>query len=416
MLDIAIQDFLEERKSLWLKKKIKNNTSEADKQLFEQQAANDFSLAVWLPNAAKRAWQLSLASHPSTFSHPSVKTSPVIALADHRADGFLRSGNVQAEPDVFGNAAALDVYTFLSLPLADKQTVLSHLEQGTEQIRTQFTLPDTPFAEIEQGLLAIKTDEHASVTTSGNVKQVYFPIGGSDYHLLSVLTPSNLMYKLKQRINEMRFSDKSKISREKRKKNLAHDEDYSEVFGLSVIGFGGTKPRNISVLNKQNKGAAYLLSSMPPTLVKKNIIPPKHNFFVNSLWLKKYEKDLLKFHQLLAMDKRKNKDTRNRRDHIIERIIDQIIERLWQIRRLDAGWSDAEKYQQLPGYQKIWLDQQYLQTRAENDDWLEDVKKDFVRWFYNSYESTVKNKPLGLDSNQAPYFKDMIDKHKEALL
>ena len=83
------------------------------------------------------------------------------------------------------------------------------------------------------------------------------------YHLLSVLSPSNLMFKLKERIN-LRFSDEAKTAREARKNNKYHQDGYSEVFNISVIGFGGTKPQNISVLNNQNGGTSYLLLSVPP--------------------------------------------------------------------------------------------------------------------------------------------------------
>jgi CRISPR-associated protein Csy1 len=70
-----------------------------------------------VPDAAKRVTQLSMVSHPSKFSHPSAKTSSVIAKVEQSNDGYLRSGNVDYSLDVFGNAAAMDVFKFLSLPL-----------------------------------------------------------------------------------------------------------------------------------------------------------------------------------------------------------------------------------------------------------------------------------------------------------
>ena len=81
MLDPAIQDFLNERKEIWLKKKIEIKTTDEEKTEFEQQASEEFSLAIWLPNAAKRAKQLSLVSHPAQLSHPSAKTTTIIAIA-----------------------------------------------------------------------------------------------------------------------------------------------------------------------------------------------------------------------------------------------------------------------------------------------------------------------------------------------
>jgi len=85
---------------------------------------------TWLPNAAKRAGQMSLSTHPCTFSHPSARknkngyVTPVMANADSFADGYLRSGNVVVEIDALGNAAVLDVYKFLTLEMEDHKKLL----------------------------------------------------------------------------------------------------------------------------------------------------------------------------------------------------------------------------------------------------------------------------------------------------
>jgi CRISPR-associated protein Csy1 len=63
---------------------------------------------------------------------------------------------------------------------------------------------------------------------------------------------------------------KDKQSQEKEKAEQAVKDkkelkgDLNSILNLTKIGYGGTKPQNISVLNNQNGGIAYLLSSMPP--------------------------------------------------------------------------------------------------------------------------------------------------------
>jgi len=406
MFDSAIQGFLNDRKEAWLKKKIKSNSSEEEKANLEQQANEEFSLAVWLPSAAKRAKQLFLVSHPGKFTHPSAKISSVIASATQAADGFLRTGNVQAELDVFGNAAAMDVYKFLSLELSDGKSILSHLELATPEIEQQLTIPTVSFNEIAQGLLAIKQDDDSIVKTSGKVKQVYFPVDES-YHLLSVLTPSSLMYKLKERINTMRFSDEAKEAREAKKKNHDHANALSEIYGLSVIGFGGTKPQNISVLNSQNHGQSYLLSSAPPVLQARTVQPPRKNFFVDNLWLKAFADDFQQLHQLLQGD-RNNIHIRNKRDWMIRNIVFQATDRMWLVRQIDAGWSGSDHYQNLSHAQKIWLDQQYDEQRDENLEWLESIKSDMTRWFINAYRKIIGDQALDLGDEQMPHIKSVI--------
>lgn len=407
MLDPAIQDFLNERKEIWLKKKIKTTTTDEEKIDFEQQASEEFSLATWLPGAAKRAKQLSLVSHPCKFSNPSAKTTPIIAVAPTSPDGFLRTGNVDVGLDVLGNAAALDVYKFLTLTLADGHTILDHLEKKTTIIKEQLAVASSPFSDIEQGLLAIKQPADSLQKTSGNVKQVYFPVDKGGYHLLSILTPSSVVYKLKERINNMRFSEEAKEAREAKRQNRGHEKSLSEVYNLTVIGFGGTKPQNISVLNSQNGGAAYLLASMPPEFTGRTIQPPRTNFFSNSLWIKAFTDDFQKFHNQLIAEAN-NVHIRKRRDRLIRSIIFQVADQLWRIRHLDAGWSKSDNYQQLPQHQKIWLDQQYVDDRDEDLLWFDSVQKDLSRWFINTYSKIMDNKALAMGDDQLDHIKTMI--------
>jgi CRISPR-associated protein Csy1 len=126
---------LNERKELWLKDRIKKAENENVIAELQQQANDKFSLNEWLPDAAKRVTQLSMVSHPSKFSHPSAKTSSVIAKVEQSNDGYLRSGNVDYSLDVFGNAAAMDVFKFLSLPLNEKFTVLDGFEQQDQALK-----------------------------------------------------------------------------------------------------------------------------------------------------------------------------------------------------------------------------------------------------------------------------------------
>ncbi len=416
MIDPAIQNFLSERKESWLKKKTDSKTTAEQERQLTQEANELFMLATWLPDAAKRAKQLSLVSHPAKFSHPSAKTSSIIAIAEKNADGFVRSGNTTEQLDVFGNAAAMDVYKFLSLTLEDGQTVLHHLEQQTSAIQQQFTLPSASYTELAASLLTIKSTDTDKAVTSDIVKQVYFPVSENSYHLLSVLTPSSLMFTLKQRINVLRFSDEAKAAREAKKNNQHYDGELAEIYSLTVIGFGGTKPQNISVLNSQNYGTAYLLESLPPILKKRGINPPKNNFFSNSLRLKDFQEDFDRLHKQLSSDAN-NIHVRNKRDWLIKNIIYQVADKLWQIRFLDAGWSTSDNYQNLPSQQKIWLDQHYKETRQQQTDWQDDIKTALARWLSNSYKTTQGDKALSIDDDRyKPHFIRLIDECEAALL
>ncbi|MGZ5027700.1 MAG: type I-F CRISPR-associated protein Csy1, partial [Methylobacter sp.] len=338
MLDPAIENFLSERKAARLKKNLKSDSSDEEKQNIELEAADFFLLDNWLPDAAKRAGWLSMLTHPGKFTHPSAKSNAIIANAEPKHDGFLRTGNANADLDVLGNAAALDVYKFLSLTLTDGQTVLAHLEQSSTAIQAQFKLSTQSFDELQQGLLAIKQASDTA-KTSEKIKQVYFPVDNG-YHLLSILTPSGLMFKLKERINILRFSDQAKQAREDRRHLVHNEQGFAELYNLAVIGFGGTKPQNISVLNSQNGGTVYLLPSLPPQLEIRAIQPPKTSFFKDSLYYKHYQDSFKALHRLFTVN-HNTIDIRDGRDYWIESIAEQVIEKVWQIRQLDAGWSET---------------------------------------------------------------------------
>jgi len=389
--------FLEERKAAWLKAKLKPSLSDEEKALLQHEANEKFALANWLPDAAKRAGQLSMVSHPGKFSHPSAKTSSVIAQSRTANDGYLRSGNIGYPLDVFGNAAAMDVYKFLSLCMDDGKTVLDHLEADSAAIQASFTIPTASYESLKQGLIQIKQLDDTK-KTDHLVKQVYFPVA-DNYHLLSLLTPSGLLSEVKKRIDSIRFSEQTKQAKECRKKNDYHPTGYDDVFGLTVTAFGGTQPQNISVLNSQNAGRAYLLASIPPAIKQRQTRLPTTSFFRNCLREKQFNDAFQSLDKLIRSDV----NTIHVRDgikNILKYIVDQILQRAFRVRAYCVGWSSAEHYQSLPLAQRIWLDDVYLDRRENEADWLEDIVAGFARWILDAYDHLFKDSPIRLSDHE----------------
>lgn len=154
-----IKEFLTERKNAKIKEKIKQNTDESEKQKILEELEEQFAPHNWLPDAARRAAQLTIASHPSKFSHPDAKTSSIIAKNAKENDGYLRSGNIDYELDVFGNAAALDVYKFLSFKMSDGDSILNHLERDSAEIRKEFLAFNVNFEELKENFLVMKNEK-----------------------------------------------------------------------------------------------------------------------------------------------------------------------------------------------------------------------------------------------------------------
>lgn len=415
-----IEEFLLERKNTKIKEKVKANFSEEEKQEVLDDLETQFSFFVWILDAGKRASQLTIASHPSKFSHPDAKTSSIIAKNNKKNDGYLRSGNVDYELDVFGNAAALDVYKFLTLKTEDGKTILEHLELNSNEVQEALNIPNENYETLRQQFLAIKQSDN-SVKTDRLVKQIYFPVEENSYHLLSILTPSGLITEVKKKIDGILFSKKSKEAREYRKNNEHYEGGFDDLFDLTILGYGGTKPQNISVLNSQNGGRSYLLPSLPPKIEKRKINLPNQDFFANVLQIKNFRNDFLKLAKLIK-DSRNNKEIRSYRQEIIDEIIEKVLGFVFAIRQdFKQGWSNEEKYQNLPLAQKIWLDDFNEEKRNEESDWIDEVSSDFARWIIKTYENLNKKSFEMLADGEFSYLRnemieDIKQKSREAIL
>lgn len=401
-----ISEFFVDRKAAWLKAKLKPSLDTEEQALLLQEAEDKFSMATWLPDAAKRATQLSMVSHPGKFSHPSAKTSSIIAKNHRTKDGYLRTGNVDYELDVFGNAAAMDVYKFLSLQMDNGQTILKHLEEDSEAIKATLKIPTASYESLKLGFTSVKQLDNSS-KTDHLVKQVYFPLESS-YHLLSVLTPSGLLTLLKNRIDSIRFSDETKEAKECRKKNAHYASGYDDLFDLTVTAYGGTQPQNVSVLNSKNAGRAYLLASTPPTFNQRQIRLPTHDFFKNSLRPSQFNESFQTLHNLIIAPVN-NVHIREGISNTLKYIIDQVLQRAFRIRAADAGWSNTEYYQSLPLVQCIWLDDVHILQRENEDDWVNDITRSFARWLLQAYEYSCKDSHVKLSDHELREIRILVD-------
>ncbi|GHW98312.1 CRISPR-associated protein Csy1 [Vibrio cholerae] len=419
VLDPVIAAFFAERKEAWLKKNISAAMSDAEVLEKQQECEQNFLLDNWLPDAAKRAGQIAVASHPCTFSHPSARknkngyVSSIIAKNKPRIDGFLRSGNVSVEPDALGNAAALDVYKFLSLEMSDQRSLLVHIEQESELARQLLDIPSCEYQALRDGFLKMVDSDQASVSSS-KIKQVYFPIADGEYHLLSLLTHSGHLFELRKRLDALRFGDAVKEARECKKTNHFHPAGYQEIFGLTTIGFGGTKPQNISVLNNQNAGKAHLLASIPPELTPRDIRLPKTDFFKESFNAWQAKEVLESLHRLFQTDYN-NINLRDGRDYRIQQYVDLVIEKMWQVRLFLEAYS-GELSSALPLEQKIWLYPEFAEQRQQEDEWLDKIIRHIARGLINHYSrSKVITNPVTLADQELLAIEEVVASNKENL-
>ncbi|SMF44330.1 type I-F CRISPR-associated protein Csy1 [Pseudobacteriovorax antillogorgiicola] len=393
----AIESFFEKRKEERLKKKSKEEVEE------------EFDLNNWLPSAAARAKQIALSSHPCTFSHPSAKassagrTTAIIAESSKRDDGFVRTGNLDVSLDALGNAAALDVHSFLNLQMGDGRSLLTHIEDRSEIAKDLLKIPSASFDNLRNGFLEMKSISSDIAITNSKIKQVYFPVDNS-YHLLSVLRPSPILYEMKRRIDAIKFSDVAKEAREAKKRNEAHDKGFIDLFNLTVIGYGGTKPQNISVQNKNNGGKAYLLPSLPPSVRTRPDRLPKKDFFRESISPWQFKDDFKSFH-LQVIQNNNGFRTRSVRDeNFILHIFDQVITDIYRLREDDV-WQTVSK-SGVPHYQRVFLDNKFSEER--DDELRETFFLEFSRWFIRSYRKILGSRACDLGDEDLRHISKLI--------
>lgn len=416
IMDSEVSRFFEERKAAWLKKNCKASMDEAALKEKEGECEAVFSREQWLPHAAKRAGQISISTHPCTFSHPSSRknkngyATSIIANSTPAMDGFLRSGNVQVERDALGNAAALDVYKFLTLIMDDGDSLLSHIQRDSSLAKDLLTIESEPYDSLKAGFLAM-VESHEENVTSAKIKQVYFPVD-EGYHLLSILTPSGIVFDLRKRIDVIRFSEEAKAAR-KAKNNSQYAADYKELYGLTTMGYGGTKPQNISVLNNQNGGKAHVFLSAPPTIKKRDIHFPTQDFFQQSLNPYRFKALYKALHRLFTTEKN-NIHVRDERDAYYQAIVDGIIETAWALRVVEPLQYHPES-SRLPACQYIWLCKEREAKYDEDEVWLDKVVKDITGFITTGYQKVFAKKAIMLGDAEDQYVEKLVNANREAL-
>jgi CRISPR-associated protein Csy1 len=426
MLDPAIKEFFDQRKELWLKSNIKIDDSKEKRDEVKQACEKIFDLSEWLPNAAKRAGQISISTHPCTFSHPSARknkngnVTSIIANCTSKNDGYLRTGNVNSMPDALGNAAALDVYKFLNIKLKDNLTIIQHITGDTDQAKEILSSSTVTYEELKEGFLKMVVPSEENFITSSKIKQVFFPVDNG-YHQLSILTNSGIVFELRKRLDNMRFGDDIKVIRDLKKENKFCEHGYREIRKLTTIGYGGTKPQNISVLNNQNGGKAHLLLSIPPKIKVRDTRFPLKNVFDESLNWWDFKDLFAELHKVMSIKVGENiprQKILTALDNKIQEIVIKIMDEIYLLREVSK-----EQYREsssLPISQQIWLCESKSEERGKNDFWLENILLDCIRWIFNSYSKSLGDKQFMLGNSEFNDFKSRIEEwiaeNKEFLL
>lgn len=299
---------------------------------------------------------------------------------------------------VVSSAKFLSTPKFLTLQLEDGRTVLDHLTDGSDYLNDLGKYTDD--IEGTKRKLAEVISRVIPKKTADNIRQVYFPTG-EGYHLISLLTSSALLFELKARLEQGRQSAMDA----KESKNERYGEDNEIIPDLTAVGFGGNHPKNVSLVNNNQK-YALLLNSCPPVIAAREIKIPHSSFFYNTLRFWEFREEFARLHKIFTQDVNNVKIRQERKERTAD-IIDKVLTRVYALRAMEPGWTDRENCR-LPQSQKIWLDEKRLDERNSDDAWLKEVSAEFARWFFNAYEKLLKEDRITMGQGEMQTIKNEI--------
>jgi CRISPR-associated protein Csy1 len=374
----VIADFLQQRLTTKIEK-----VADDDPKRAELQA--QFIPAVWLEDAARRVAQIQAVTHSLKPIHPDAKGSSLFreprSLAPLAEVGSHNLG-ASFDADVVGNAAALDVYKLLKLTHQGRS--LLDLAIAADADLGAALSADPILAQAWMAAYAGLAAPRDKAASHSQAKQIYWPIDDNPhddalYHLLAPLYPTSLVHRVYLALQDDRFSDAAKAAREARKAGELHQRPVREYPNLAIQSLGGTKPQNISQLNSERRGDNCLLASLPPVWKSVDVKPL---FGVDSLF-KRYsgrkEVRMLaaQLRRFLESDPAGNLKTRQRRDELVDALIDELMQFTAELGTLNAGWSRSAECD-LPPAHRAWLDPDGCDPAV--DDAADRVVSDFANW------------------------------------
>lgn len=362
----------------------------------DKSAKKEQTPAEWIQSNLQNLERCRTVSHIARYTNPDV----AISIHDNSqpvGQGYLTTADITAEDDlvVKGGAAYMAFASFLVGKFSEKATAEEQKEDLAAKTAWQYFREDAPFIrkEIEslgiayeplrEKVLEIQPQELPRQTDT-RLRQVYFPTGEKDYHLLTVISPVSMMFSLTEKIETALH-----LQRKCRDKKSEHYGKSHCIFpNITRAAFGGSQPQNLSCRNTSR--GVDVLPSQPPILSGHKIRLPKRNFFSDSLYWRRFSDTLSNLDTLLR-EQRHNHEARERRENIILDFVECVLYEANRLQNLPAGWSQDTE---LSHEQAVWLDAAYGSQRQDDTDWIWPACLDFARWLVNAYKKFCRYEKL----------------------
>lgn len=382
--------------------KEKKKVTSLHEYIIESAAKKGKTPADWFDAMVMHMNECHLASHIGKFTNPDIKAT--VCSHSKKVAGYVTTGGSTCSLDILTPAQYLGSASLLLSPVTPDKNVLEAVITRDKELEKELELLSLPIEKLQKKVQEMLEDSQKEPeATDTHLRQVYFPIAEGEYHLLSVMPSSCLALEMYQRIRAINGHKIDCCN----KKSENYGKPCEEATELTIIGFGGTKPQNISALNSRCGGKTYLLSSLPPSLPARKIRLPKSDFFRESIWYKQQSSTLYRLHTYMKQD-RNTMEIRQAIHDLMDEIISAILFTAYKIRTKEIGWSEKEAYSQLPTAQKIWLDDAYMEERL-NSSWTGEIAAAFARWVVFSYEKLLGEEAVSLGDAEWSNIKNQME-------
>lgn len=367
---MAITAFINERRDAKLKGKEEDAATAAK-----------YDYATWLTDAAHRANNLRVVTHPIKFTHSAIKGASSINFQIKGAPLYDEIGTHSALSDFnedfsITDAKHLDVYSFLKEVVDGKRLLDWVLDNDPDLMSALHDDPDT--ASDMMSSFQCVTRKEKKMVSHGFAKQVYWLIGSEpmengQYHLLQPMFSSTLEHVVHGEIRKSRDAAFAARGTKKQKATYADHYTYPNLVARTI---GGSNAQNVSPLNKTRGGVNYLLPSLPPVW---NKAKPIKLLNVESVWTAFFWFDEVR-HQVRSLadfllsvaDQPSVMSIRDQRKFLEQELGQQLaIFGVYVADTSKPGWT-RDPACRLPLCEQLWLDPERTELPLRKDHMDED--------------------------------------------
>ncbi len=365
---------------------------------------------VWLNQWADKAKDISFATHVGKLTHSSSKSSSIYDNTTSIIPAYLTTNTLTelVVDTATANAASAPAGEILTLQVNHK-SLLDYLKENNQS-------PFEPLSEYQEEIdnwMAGFTQAYDNDKKSSHflAKQIYFPIGNENYHLLMPLVSSSLAQGLFTRFKDF-FNNENTQIREQKNKSKYHEKPAVSYPNRATLNVTGSNHSNASSLNGKRGGKLALLPSLPPKWKSKQQLPLTEIDLFNRQLSYRLREEIKDLQKILLIIKSKEISINKPAMHkavvlAVNDIADGLFDEAIRINSLsdEIGWTQNSC---LP------LSQQLLLEPYRDDDiaieskqqWQAELADDFSYWLNEQLK--YKYEKLGLTSIQQALWRDLF--------